>query len=165
MNPVWYTVADCLRQEISEYGAMLNLFEQQQRQLFARDAEGVMRLSADIEAQVRTLHDCRRTREEAVIAFATSRGEPAGATLRSLLPHFDADVRPLLEALITEVNLLVHRIRRTSRHNNALLARAVETHQQALRQLRPDSFPQTYAPNGRMTAGGVHPTPALQAAG
>ncbi len=165
MNSAWSSIADSLRNEIAEYGGLLHLFEKQQRQLFARDADAVLQLSTDIEAQVRMLHDYRRIREDAVAAFAIAHGEPPSVTLRSLLPHFAAEVRPLLEALINEVNLLIHRIRRVSRHNNSLLARAVETHQQVLRQLRPDAFTHTYAPNGRMTVGAVRTAPALQAAG
>jgi flagellar biosynthesis/type III secretory pathway chaperone len=165
MNSAWSPIADHLRSEIAEYGGLLHLFEQQQRRLFARDAEGVLRLSDEIEAQVRLLHECRRRREDSVATFATENGHPPSVTLRSLLPLFAAEVRPLLEALINEVNLLIHRIRRVSKHNNSLLARAVETHQSVLRQLRPDAFTQTYAPNGRMTAASVRSTPVLQAAG
>jgi flagellar biosynthesis/type III secretory pathway chaperone len=165
MNNAWTPIADSLRNEIAEYGGLLHLFEQQQRRLFARDADGVLQLSADIEAQVRTLHDCRLVREEAVAAFALTNGQLASVTLRSLLPLFAVEVRPLLEALINEVNVLIHRIRRVSKHNNTLLARAIETHQQVLRQLRPDAFTSTYAPNGRMASAAVRPSPVLQAAG
>lgn len=166
MNPVWHSITEALRQEITEYGALLHLFEQQQHRLFARDAEGVLQLSTDIETQVRTLHDCRRRREELVAAYAVAHGEPASATLRSLLTSFAAEVRPLLEAMIAEINVLIHRVRRVSRHNHTLLARSVETHQQLLRQLQPDAFTQTYAPNGRVSlTTTARPAAALQAAG
>jgi flagellar biosynthesis/type III secretory pathway chaperone len=166
MNPVWHSITESLRQEITEYGALLRLFEQQQQHLFERDPEAVLRLSSDIETQVRTLHDSRRRREELVSAYATANGHPAGATLRSLLPSFAAEIRPLLEAMITEINVLVHRVRRISRHNHTLLARTVESHQDLLRQLRPDAFTQTYAPNGRVSlTTTARPSPALQAAG
>lgn len=149
MNQEWNLIADRLRQEVAEYGGLLQLFGRQEEALYERDADGVLRLSAAIEQQVLALHDFRRRREEAVAAFATARGAPATATLRSLLPHFAPAVRPLLEALVNEVNVLVHRVRRISRHNHTLLARAVDTHQQTLRALRPGDFTQTYAPNGR----------------
>ena len=166
MNQVWTDIAEGLRHEVAEYGALLRLFEEQQRHLFARNADAVLRLSADIEAQVRTLHECRRVREELVANFATQHGQPAGATLRSLFPHFSAEVRPLIGALVSEVNVLIHRVRRASRHNHLLLARAVEIHQQLLRQILPDSFSQTYAPSGRVSlTATAHPSPALRAAG
>jgi flagellar biosynthesis/type III secretory pathway chaperone len=166
MNQSWPEIAESLRQEVAEYGALLRLFEEQQRHLFARDSDSVLRLSAEIELQVRTLHESRRAREELVAGFATRHGQPAGATLRSLFPLIAAEVRPLIEALIGEVNVLIHRVRRTSRHNHILLARAVEIHQQLLRQILPDSFTQTYAPSGRVSVSNVAlPAPALRAAG
>lgn len=164
MNQDWNSVADRLRQEVVEYGGLLHLFGQQEQALLARDADGVLRISSGIEQQVLALHDFRRRREEAVAAFATARGCPATGTLRSLLPHFAPEVRPLIEALLNEVNVLIHRVRRISRHNHTLLARAVDTHQQTLRALRPGDFTQTYAPNGRSSISTVRPAPVLQAA-
>jgi flagellar biosynthesis/type III secretory pathway chaperone len=165
MNEPWITITECLRRELSEYGCLLRLFEDQQSSLFHRDAANVLRLSAEIEQQVRFLHESRRTREESVATFAISQGHPVNATLRSLLPHFSAEVRPLLEALIGEVNVLIHRVRRASRHNHTLLARTVDIHQEMLRTLQPDTFLQTYAPNGRAALTTTRSAPALQAAG
>ncbi|HVU15304.1 MAG TPA: flagellar export chaperone FlgN [Candidatus Didemnitutus sp.] len=166
MNEAWPEIADALRTEIAEYGALLHLFEEQQKQLFARRADAVLRLSGEIEGQVRALHECRRSREEMVGSFATRHGRPGTSTLRSLFPMIAAEVHPLLEALIGEVNVLIHRVRRASRHNQILLARAVEIHQQLLREILPDTFTQTYAPTGRVanTGIGAH-GPALRAAG
>jgi flagellar biosynthesis/type III secretory pathway chaperone len=163
--PAWQTIAACLRAELAEYGGLLGHFEEQQRFLFERDASQVLRLSSVIEEQTHLLHDTRRQRENAVAAFAASNARPTTATLRSLLPLVEADARPLLEALIDEVNHLLHRVRRVSRHNHTLLSRTVELHQETLRLARPDAFTQTYAPNGRMMLGHVQSNPALQAAG
>ena len=165
MNEPWITITECLRRELAEYGCLLRLFEDQQNFLFGRDANNVLRLSTEIEQQVRFLHESRRTREEAVATFAASHGQPVSATLRSLIPLFAAEVQPLLEALVGEVNVLIHRVRRVSRHNHTLLARTVDIHQQMLRTLQPDSFVQTYAPNGRSALTTTRSAPALQAAG
>jgi hypothetical protein len=164
MNKDWTNIADRLRQEVVEYGGLLHLFGQQEQALYGRDADGVLRLSSAIEQQVLSLHDFRLRREEAVAAFATAHGSPANATLRSLLPHFAPEVRPLIEALLNEVNVLIHRVRRISRHNHTLLARAVDTHQQTLRALRPGDFTQTYAPNGRASVSAPRAPAALLAA-
>jgi flagellar biosynthesis/type III secretory pathway chaperone len=165
MNSEWKIVADALRQEIADYGGLLHLFEEQQRYLFARNPDAVLRLSGEIETQVRNLHEARRNREAIVAAFALEHNELPTVTLRSLLAHFTADVRPLLEALISEINVLIHRVRRTSRHNHSLLARTVEAQQELLRQLRPDAFTQTYAPTGRVMLSGARPEPAFKVAG
>lgn len=161
----WQSVADSLRTELAEYGALLALFEEQQQKLFSREAGEVLRLAHAIEQQARRLRDCRREREQLVGRFALAHAQPAAATLRSLLPFCEPAVRPLLEALIDEVNHLLYRVRRVSRHNHTLLSRTVELHQETLRLARPDAFTQTYAPNGRVSLGSVQATPALQAAG
>jgi flagellar biosynthesis/type III secretory pathway chaperone len=161
----WQLVADALRQELVEYGSLLNLFEQQQESLFNRDADAVLRLGAQIEEQVHQLHDCREQRETGVRQLASSLGLSGTTTLRALLSRVEPDARPLLEALVNEVNHLLHRVRRTSRHNHMLLARTVEMHQETLRQLRPDAFTKTYSPQGRISLGSMHATPALRAAG
>ena len=161
----WEFIAHCLRQELADYGDLLRLFEQQQRHLFDRDADAVLRLANDIEAQARTLADCRGRREQAVAAFAELRGRPANTSLRALLPEIEADARPLLEALINEVNALLHRVRRTSRHNHTLLARTVELHQETLMQLRPQAFTKTYSPAGRVSVAAMRPPSSLRIAG
>jgi flagellar biosynthesis/type III secretory pathway chaperone len=161
----WESIVEVLRAELAEYGSLLNLFEEQQRSLFQRDAETVLRLSGEIEQQVRTADEVRRNRERTVAAFAASHQQPANATLRSLLPLVITEARPLIEALIGEVNRLIHRIRRVTRHNHMLLSRVVETHQETLRHLRPDAYTKTYSPDGRVCIAGTRPAPALQIAG
>ncbi|HYD84284.1 MAG TPA: flagellar protein FlgN [Opitutus sp.] len=161
----WQSIADSLRQELAEYGALLHLFEQQQESLFKRDPDNVLRLGTEIEDQAHILQDCRGRREQAVAGFATLLGLPASSTIRSLLPHVEADARPLLEALINEINVLLHRVRRTSRHNHTLLSRTLELHQETLRQLRPDAFTKTYSPSGRVSLAATAGAPSLRAAG
>ncbi|MBA4138866.1 MAG: flagellar biosynthesis protein FlgN [Opitutus sp.] len=165
MNHEWQIIAEALRQEIAEYGGLLHLFEQQQQHLFRRDVDGVLHLSTEIEAHAMNLHECRRNREAAVAAFALEHRQSPTSTLRSLLPFFAAEVRPLIEALISEINVLIHRVRRVSRHNHSLLSRSLEAQQQLIRTLRPDSFTQTYAPNGRVALSTARPEPAFKVAG
>ncbi|ACB73682.1 flagellar protein FlgN [Opitutus terrae] len=161
----WQLVAECLRQELLEYGTLLRLFEQQQESLFHRDPDTVLRLGGEIEDQAHVLQDCRRRREQTVAALADSVRQPANATIRALLPHIEADARPLLEALINEVNVLLHRVRRASRQTQTLLARTLELHQETLRQLRPDAFTKTYSPTGRVSLAGAVGAPSLRVAG
>lgn len=161
----WQSIADTLRQELAEYGALLHLFEQQQESLFKRDPDNVLRLGTEIESQAHVLQDVRARREEAVASFARSLDLPTTSTVRSLLAHVESDARPLLEALINEINVLLHRVRRTSRHNHTLLSRTLELHQETLRQLRPDAFTKTYSPSGRVSLAAAAGAPSLRAAG
>ncbi len=166
MNAPWINLADALRSEIAGFGDLLNLFEQQQKKLLARDTESVLQLSTAIEEQARRLQEERQRRERVVADFALAHDQPAGATLRSLLPCVAAEARPLIEALISEVNLLVHRVRRLTRQNHTLLARTVESQQELMRSLRPDAFLHTYSPTGRKSlTTNARTTGALQATG
>ena len=64
------------------------------------------------------------------------------------------------------MNRLIHRVRRLTRQNHLLLARAVESHQDLMRTLRPDAFQQTYSAAGRKSVvSSARPAGALQAAG
>jgi flagellar biosynthesis/type III secretory pathway chaperone len=164
MSKYWELIAERLRTELADYGGLLHLFEAQQRSLFSRDPESVLRFAMEIEAQARSIAQSRSRREEAVAAFAEENGRPGTSSLRALLPLIESDARPLLEALVSEVNLLLHRVRRVSRHNHTLLARAVEMHQETLEHLRPQSFTRTYSPAGRLAVAS-HPPVTLRAAG
>ncbi len=165
MSRPWEFIAECLRSELADYGGLLHLFEHQQRSLFGRDADAVLRFAHEIEQQALAVADSRCRRERAVAAFAEENGLPSTSTLRSLLPFFEEAARPLLEALIAEVNTLLHRVRRTSRHNHTLLSRAVEVQQETLQQLRPNAFTRTYSPGGRLAVAAAHPPSTLRAAG
>jgi flagellar biosynthesis/type III secretory pathway chaperone len=164
MNTRWETIADALRAELAEYGGLLHRFEAQQESLLARDSAAVLHLSTEIEAQTRAATERREQRERIVAAFAREQNRPANATLRSLMPLIDEVARPLLEALIGEVNVLLHRVRRANRHNHDLLARTVEMHQELLQQLRPAAFTKTYAPDGRVSVA-AQPASSLRVAG
>jgi flagellar biosynthesis/type III secretory pathway chaperone len=111
------------------------------------------------------LAEFRVRREQAVATLAEAHGLPTTSSLRSLLPLIEEAAQPLLEALINEVNLLLHRVRRTSRHNHSLLSRAVEVHQETLQLLRPQSFTRTYSPAGRVSLTSAHSASTLRAAG
>jgi hypothetical protein len=150
MTAHWETIADCLREEIAEYGGLLHLFEVQQDALSARDTGSVLRHGNAINALARKLTDCRARRDKVVEAFAVRHGSPAGCSLRSLLPLIKADARPLLEALVDETNHLLRRVRRTSRRNHTLLAGAATLQQETLQLLRPPHSAKRH-PHGRST--------------
>ena len=153
MNISWEFITECLRNELQEYGALLALFEEQQANLLRRDADLVAALALSIEEQARATHSSRERREQCVHAFAVKCGCAPDASLRQMLPHFPAEVQPLLNALIDEINHLIHRIRRDARQNQMLLSRTIEAHDEALRTLMPDTFKtRTYSERGSVSA-------------
>lgn len=166
MNSIpWEGIAASLREELASFGRLLGLFEEQQRHLFERNADAVLRVSHEIELQARTAGEARLRREQAVATLAEAHGLSRQSSLRSLLHLVEPVVRPLLEALINEVNLLLHRVRRLSRQNHMLLAAAVEVNRETLQALRPEAFSRTYSASGHIAILSTAPAPSLQAAG
>ena len=151
MSISWQAIAECLRAELADYGGLLLLFEQQQRSLFVREAGSVLEIANRIETEARGLAETRHRREVAVATFAVEHEKLATSSVRDLLPLIEASARPLVEALVTEINHLLHRVRRISRHNHLMLARTVEMHQETLQLLRPEAFTKTYSPAGRVS--------------
>ncbi|HZZ18178.1 MAG TPA: flagellar protein FlgN [Opitutaceae bacterium] len=148
MTSNWKIIIVQLRQELVEYGALLTAFDDQQKALFSRQPDIVLHQSTAIKEQLDRVVSARNEREQAVGEFAVAHKMPVNATLRSLLPFIDKDAHPLFEALIGEINLLLHRVRRTHRQNHTLLNHTVSMHRETLQMLRPNSFTKTYSPAG-----------------
>lgn len=150
MNTSWETIAECLREELQEYGGLLALFEEQQANLLRRDADAVLAIASQIDTQLATTAIARRRREDTVRGLAREHGRDEASTLRQLLPLFSPDVQPLLGALVEEINRLIHRVRRGARQNAMLLQRAVTMQRETLRILKPDTFHGAYSSRGRV---------------
>lgn len=157
-------LVELLRAELSGYGGLLALFDEQQNQLWRREIQAVADTSRAIEelAAETALH--REAREQWVSCFAAAHDQPADATIRRLLPFFPEVQRPLLTALIEEINHLLRRVRRRASQNHSILARAVELHRDVLANLHPAARPRTYAATGRV-GHAAGPAATLQATG
>jgi flagellar biosynthesis/type III secretory pathway chaperone len=165
MNTTWETVAESLRDEVQGYGGLLRLFEEQQECVFHRNPGRLLQLIEIIKDATEQAEDARQRRESCVSSFASGLGRAADSTLRSLLPYIDDHARPLLEALIDEVNRLIHRVRRITRQNHLLLSRTVELQQGLLRQFCPGAFTSTYSARGRLSMTSPGSLAAYRAAG
>ena len=145
-------IIDALRAELQEYGGLLNLFDEQQDAILNRKADAVGEVEIIIEAQLATLRARRSRRESLVAALAPD------ATLLQVILHFPQPMRPLVEALATEVNRLIARVRRRAQQNQMLLARTIEVTQELCEKLQPGTVTRTYAQDGKMkikAAGGA----------
>ena len=151
-----------MRTELDAYGGMLGAFDRQQAHLLARDLDEANAAAAEIEDLAQAAVTSRTSREKWVEAFALARHEPADASVRKLLSYFPLDHQPLIEALITEINHLIRRVRRRAEQNHNLLARAVEIHRDVLERLHPAARQRTYAPSGKLSRAGL---PAVAAQG
>jgi hypothetical protein len=153
MSKDWEPIVHCLRAELADYGGLLNLFEQQQRCGGANNSESVLNFATRIESQARHAAQSRSRREQAVAEFAHAKGRPTNSSFRTLLSLIEPDARPLLKALITEVNTLLHRVRRTGQQTHTLLSRAAQVHEETLQHLRPQRGPDGGSSSAPVAAG------------
>jgi flagellar biosynthesis/type III secretory pathway chaperone len=165
MNEDWQNLADLLREELEEYGALLGLFDEQQAAIIAGESAAVLASARALEEKARFVQGLRLRRENRVGEIAFSMGRDPRSTLTSILGGFPPEVRPLLDALVREINRLVHRTRRRAGQNHLLLSRAVEIRQQILQTLRPGAFSKTYSPRGRVTLSSPGCDPNYRATG
>jgi len=163
--PPWTLVVDALRSELAEYGGMLQLIDAQQKKIFALDSVGVAEFVPQLEQQAETTRERRSAREAAVRQYANRNGQPVDRTLRQMLPSFPAEVQPLLEALIDEINHLLQRTKQRTRQNQMLLSRLVELHRELVPALRPQSFTKTYSRRGQIAVTTAAATPTYRATG
>lgn len=151
MKPDSASVIEKLRNEVQEYGGLLGLFNEQQKAILQRQPDVVLTTQDAIVAQLQAINQCRKEREAVVKELAFTLAQPVETALRPLLEFFPETVRPLLQALIDEVNHLISRTKRRARQNQMLLSRSIEVSQQILQRLNPDAMTKTYSPRGRVS--------------
>ena len=91
------SLAQPLREEVQEHGALLNLFEEQQTAILRRDPDLVLNLAEAITRQVDLIRSCQRRRKQATRVAATEEGMcgayPALGVNLSLPRRRSADAR------------------------------------------------------------------------
>lgn len=143
-------IVAALRSELEEYGGLLNVFDEQQQAILNRQPDTVLALEERLAAQLSAVKTRRSKRESLVAGFAGDGRPPSRVSLLGTIPAFRESMRPLVEALATEINRLIARTRRKAEQNQLLLARTVEVMQELCERVSPGSVSRTYAPNGRM---------------
>jgi flagellar biosynthesis/type III secretory pathway chaperone len=141
---------DSLRAELQEYGELLQLFDEQQNAILARDPDTVLLTDQRVEAQLQLVRANCKERESLASQLAASAHPPVNTSLMELLPLFRPPMRPLVEALALEVNQLITRARRRAQQNRTLLSRSIEVTQELLEKLSPASVTRTYSAYGRI---------------
>ena len=119
-------IVELLREEIAGYGVLLGLFEEQQGHLFSRNVDKVLQTAALIDLRVAEASHCREAREQWLGAFACSKGEHSGSSLRKLLVFFPPEERPMLEACIDEIKIDAREYRLRERNRAPRFLSAVQ---------------------------------------
>lgn len=153
MITVWEPLVDALRDELQEYGDLLNLFDEQQAAILRREPDAVLATGDSITAQLKTVGSRRKRREALARESAELLNRPPESSLRELTQFFPQTVQALFQALIDEVNQLLSRTKRRAHQNQMLLARSVEVSQDILCRLDPGAMTKSYSPEGRLNIG------------
>lgn len=161
----WTPLVEALRSELAEYGGMLQLIEAQQQKILALDSIGVADYVPQLEQQAELVRERRGERAALVRRFAAEHGRPGEVSLRKLLPDFPAEVRPLVEALVDEVNRLLQRTKRRNQQNQLMLGRLVDLHRNLIPALRPQSYTKTYSRRGYISVSAASAAPTYRATG
>ena len=119
-------VIEALRNELQQYGEMLALLEAQQEAVSQRESGSVLTSVPTIEAQSSAIQDARRIRETHQRQLAWAVGRPDSITFQELLPLLPDEYRPLISALVQEINELLGRVRHFAEQNHSQLRRSLE---------------------------------------
>jgi flagellar biosynthesis/type III secretory pathway chaperone len=139
-----------MRSEIQEHGALLTLFDEQQRAILGRDAARVMALVEAVQKQVDAVQNAR-ARREALMAQAVARARIARDTpLMEIMKRFSPAVQPLMQALVEELMRISDQVRRKANQNQILLARSIEVIRDLLEELSPRGVAKVYENDGRV---------------
>jgi flagellar biosynthesis/type III secretory pathway chaperone len=138
------TLIITLREELTQYGELLALLEQQQDLIVSRSAEGLLENLSAINAQVPVVATAREHRDQLRKNLATALGQATTFSFRQLIVLIPSDYQPLLKALVEEINDLLIRSQQRLRQNHLLLSRSLDLMQQMIFSLFPSSAGQTY---------------------
>jgi len=152
MKELLENLIEALREELKEYGEMLALLDNQQHMVMHRQTQDLLQCVTAVNAQVETIAAARSEREQRQRHIALQMDLPEDAPFTIIMPHFPAQYRPLIEALVQENNALLIRVQQRARQNHLLLNSAVELMQRFLGSLFPGTPPATYNEMGRMPA-------------
>lgn len=145
MNDSLQCLIQALQAELGEYGALLHLFEQQQTCVLRHDSTGYLELNVLVEEQMATLARCRSLRQGLAGAVAREHRKAPETPLLEMAESLPAARRPLIRALVEEINRLVELARRRAQQNQLLLARCIDTARAVISTLRPA---ETYSARG-----------------
>jgi N-dimethylarginine dimethylaminohydrolase len=127
LAPTHEPLIAALRAEIEEHGGLVAILEDQQAAILARDPEKVAALAEEIQSQALVIRGYRKQRDALVAQMAPTTREHETPTISDLLPLLREPIRPLIEALKSEINRLVTHTRRRVVQNQMLLQRTMQS--------------------------------------
>ena len=131
----------------------------------SRASDDLLLCVAAVETQGRVIQSARAHREQCRRAVAGQLKLSPDVAFAELIPCLPADYQPLLQALVSENNTLLMRVRQRAQQNHLLLSRSVELMQRLMNSLCPANEPLVYNGRGTMLAPAVSGRALYEAVG
>lgn len=113
---------DVLRTELTDYGGMLVLLDEQQQLIELRSAADLIQNVAALKQQMETIARNRSRRSELMQQVLVTLELPPGTTFRALLPALPREFELLVHALVDEINEILFRCQQRVLFNKHLLS-------------------------------------------
>jgi hypothetical protein len=124
-NVDWNQLVDALRDELQEKGGVIRLLDQQAQAIYRRDTLENEHLEEQIRLQLRVIARCTQNRELVLRQNASGFQLSENVHVNEVIESFPEFVRPLLEALVTEVDRLSSRMQERLGQNEGLKQRFI----------------------------------------
>lgn len=137
MTEVLESLIAALREELTHYGEMLALLDQQQESAIHRHSDEMLAATTAIQNHASIIQTARREREDRQRSLARELSVAEASTFIELCPLLPAHYRPLVQSLVDENNALVQRVQQHAHQNHQALSRSVKLMQRLLGMLFP----------------------------
>ena len=139
-----------LRDELTQYGEVLALMQEQQQFIIKRSANELLSNLNEVNEQMEKVAAARNHRDACRQALFPTLGATEETTFRQMTGMLPTEVQPLLKAMVEEINQLLKRIQKWLRQNHMLLSRSLDL----MKQIMKGMFPSSSATAGTYGRGG-----------
>ena len=160
MNEELNNLIAILREELTQYGEVLALMQEQQELIINRAANELLINLNTVNSQMEQVAQVRQQRELARQQLVDSLGGTEETTFRQMTEMPPAEVQPLIDALVQEINQMLQNVQKWLRQNHILLKRSLDLMQTIMKNMFPSSsaVAGTYGRSGQVSP--VNPPPS-----
>ena len=160
MNEELNNLVNALREELTQYGEVLALMQEQQELIINRAANDLLINLNRVNEQMERVAIARNQRETCRQNLVAALGGAEDTTCRQMTEMLPPEVQPLLDALVQEINHMLQNIQRWLKQNHLLLKRSLDLMQTIMKNMFPsaEAAAGTYGRGGQVSP--VNPPPS-----
>lgn len=160
MNEELNNLVNALREELTQYGEVLALMQEQQELIINRAANDLLINLNRVNEQMERVAIARNQRETCRQNLVAALGGAEDTTFRQMTEMLPPEVQPLLDALVQEINHMLQNIQRWLKQNHLLLKRSLDLMQTIMKNMFPsaEAAAGTYGRSGQVSP--VNPPPS-----